>query len=207
MQIDMRGSAITFLMIIVAGVLVLVFGVVSTQDAFKSFPLFSLTNQPSPAPSANTTLTATPGQSDQKKTQYRHTNGTYEFSYPIDWEHVPVSEGCGPVFYFPNTKKVWMTVCGPHTNPQDTPEQLARQAVAAGEQLVSRETIHVDGHVAVRQERTSGAEHREINVFIGNVLEAQPGTLAVYFYMQDPALVPEAKQQFEEILSTFTVRE
>lgn len=138
----------------------------------------------------------------------------YSFMYPSDWIFVAESEGCGPSFYPPNTRKIWLTVCGPYQGADNTPEKLAKNAI--GDKIVqSKGGISLDNYPGIRQELLSNNNYYldEISVYVGKVpyvatfedggVEQRRGTIGIYFYIQDKTQLAKAKELFSQILPTF----
>ncbi|GEM_PF-4314268 len=139
---------------------------------------------------------------------YDAQNNGYSIKYPSDWTLVPFSEGCGPVFYPPQTKKIWLTICGPYINKSDTPQNLAQKEWTNTPD--ERNNIMLGNHIAIRQELlTPENSNYEIGVFVDKVSTQDSnstqtkGTLVIHYYIQEKAKLIEAKEWFNQILTTF----
>ncbi len=145
---------------------------------------------------------------------YENKNSGYYFRYPPNWTLQEKSEGCGPVFWYPNSRKIWLTVCGPYINPDDTPEDLARRSIGSDKQsFVTRKDITVDSHDGLMQELKPEVGQVNLEAYIGKVesstilntdgtLNKLKGTLGIYFYIQDDAKSQETRVIFDQILSS-----
>lgn len=141
----------------------------------------------------------------------------YSFKYPSDWNFIPVSEGCGPVFTPDSSEKFlnsyWLTICGPYINIDDTPEDIAQRTPNRS----NISNVDLGGHKGVKVEvlvRDNNVYSYSEQVYIGNIVsviadarngkkEITPGTIGIILYVQDKTKVEEAKNKFSQILSTF----
>ncbi len=164
----------------------------------------SISDTPIPTPSVD----ATTGW-----ITYENKNNGYYFRYPPYFTLQEKSEGCGPVFWYPNSGKIWLTVCGPYINPDDTPEDLARRSIGGNKQyFVTRSDITIDGHDGLMQELKPEDTQINLEAYIGKVESTKPnadgtkkqkGTLGIYFYIKDDTKSQEARILFDQILLSF----
>lgn len=178
-----------------------------------------------PTPAAEPVSTSTVQQTTQQSTEfqpqeilpsptpditqlmYNNVEAGYIFKYPFGWTVVEGSTACGTVFYPPDTEKVSLTICGLNAGTDDLPAAIAERAIGSSlSSLISKSSILVDKHDAVRQETSITSGQYEIDVFVGNVSsksKALKGTLAIYFSIQDSAKISKMQKEFDMILSTF----
>jgi hypothetical protein len=155
-------------------------------------------------PVASPTPTATANPTTNWKT-YTNPDGTSSFKYPSDWSYQSSSEGCGPVFYPPNTKNTWLTVCG--INSSETAKQMAESSIGpnSSSKLISEKNIVIDSKNGIEQVISVPTREQDIFVFIDNVDSKYEGrgTLQVYLYNQDLTQTQKYNELFNQILSTF----
>jgi hypothetical protein len=136
---------------------------------------------------------------------YTNPDGTSSFKYPSDWSYQSSSEGCGPVFYPPNTKNTWLTVCG--INSSENAKQMAESSIGpnSSSKLISEENIVIDSKNGIEQVISVPTREQDIFVFIDNVDSKYEGrgTLQVYLYNQDLTQTQKYNELFNQILSTF----
>lgn len=164
-----------------------------------------ITNKPTISSQQQTTQTPFTDETPNWKT-YTSQEVNYSFKYPSDWIYQGKSEGCGPVFWMPNTNnQIWLTVCGPYINPDETPEEIAKRSIGKNDILISRENIVMNGYEAIRQERKVSDGKFNLEIFVGDVSfkNFSKGTLGIYFYIYDMSKEKEARQAFDKIISTF----
>lgn len=137
---------------------------------------------------------------------YTKDSAGYTFKYPSDWTVATASDGCGPAFYPPGTKKVWVNVCGLYTNFDEAPLDMASRSIGSNlSSLVSRSETVVGGHSAIDQQLKLSSEQSNEEVYVGDVKakNGSKGTLAVYLYVQDLTQEAQSRDTFGLILQTF----
>lgn len=175
-----------------------------SSDASQSYSQ-SLTSTNSPSPSPEITVSPAPADGQGWKTYIKDTAG-YSFRYPADWTVVSTGSGCGPEFYPPGVKKVWVTVCGLYTNADETPANMASTSIGSNlSSLVSRNETIVGDHSAIDQQIKLSSEQSDEEVYVQGVRAkgGGQGTLAIYLHIQDLSQQTSSKTTFGQILQTF----
>lgn len=218
------GATVPFL---VGMVLIAVLAAGTVQLFQRSSPTSQAVLPTTQHDSASATSTPRPTQSPTplsafdttRWNTYTSSDVRYVFRYPPSWALQPPSEGCGPVFRPNGYQNIWLTICGPNISQSNAADSLASDSIPqladSLDILVTRSTITVDGHRAVRQEvqrRGPGYDTRynvELQAYVENVAglpprSQKPGTLSVYLFVRDPSLpLSYARQTFDQILSSF----
>lgn len=207
-----------YFLFIISGFIIFFLILISISLTYSSIRSNSLKQQITPTiiptildtPTPVTTIDKTPGW-----ITYEDKNNNYNFRYPPNFTLQKNTEGCGPVFWYPNSRKIWLTVCGPYINPDDTPEDLARRSIGSDKQsFVTRKDITIDSHNGLMQELKPEVGKINLEAYIGKVESSTTpntdgtvtklkGTLGIYFYIQDDAKSQETRLIFDQILSSF----
>lgn len=192
---NQKGQAVNYLII----------GLVTLALVAGAYYFGKTANKPVVIPQQQITPTVSVNETANWKT-YVSPEVNYSFKYPSDWIYQGTSEGCGPVFWMPNTNnQIWLTVCGPYINSDETPEEIAKRSIGKNDILISKENIVMNGHEAIKQERKVSDGKFNLEIFVGDVSfkNSSKGTLGIYFYIYDMSKEKEARQVLDQILSTF----
>jgi hypothetical protein len=171
-----------------------------------------------PPPTGVVTPTV-PLKTDNTKV-YTSTVKAFELAYPESWKFQGKGEGCGPVWFPTASDSAWITICGPAVNPDETPENLAKQELGSDQALVNSE-VTVDGHKGIRVEVQKNVPnyHYQVTTYIGSVnseypvqypnaspaIEKKTGTLMIYMYVLNQALLPDMMNAYTKVLENINV--
>jgi hypothetical protein len=136
---------------------------------------------------------------------YSHEEFGYKLKYPPNWIlDEEIKEGCGTVFWAPNKKGGWITIC---TTPGGDSFEDVASNLATGE-VVSKTEKTLGGRNAIRQELKiveQELEFLEIQVIGSSVNGETPdfGSLYVSLYVTDEEFLEQLKADFNKIVQTF----
>jgi len=144
---------------------------------------------------------------------YTNDKSGLSFKYPSEMKFQPTSEGCGPVFFYPNTEKIWITVCGPYLNEKNANDFAKKSIDRNGTKLASREESLIGGEKAIKLEIKESTNQYSIEVYIddisytalnaNNITSNEKAPIVVYLYIQNLSQKEQSIAIFNQILSTF----